>query len=251
MEAKKIIITGGATRIGAAIARSLAEDATDITIHYNTSASKAKKIKKELDEFGIKIHLLKCNLKKEKEVTQLIRKAKKQMGGLDCLINNASIFENDDISNFNSKSWEKHISVNLKSPSILMREFFRLTKNKPGNIINIIDQRIFKLTPFFFSYSVSKYALAAVTKISAMKFAPNIRVNGIAPGPTMKNKRQSKKHFKSQWKSTILEKQVDVNNICNLVKYFIENDSVTGQIMSVDSGQSLGWKTPDIIRSKE
>jgi len=251
MEAKKIIITGGATRIGAAIARSLAEDATDITIHYNSSSSKAKKIKKELDEFGIKIHLLKCNLKKEKEVTQLIRKAKKQMGGLDCLINNASIFENDDISNFNSKSWAKHITVNLGSPSILMREFYKLTKNKPGNIINIIDQRIFKLTPFFFSYSVSKYALAAVTKISAMKFAPNIRVNGIAPGPTMKSKRQSEKHFKSQWKSTILEKQVDVNSICNLVKYFVENDSVTGQIMSVDSGQSLGWKTPDIIESKE
>jgi len=251
MEAKKIIITGGATRIGAAIAGSLAENATDITIHYNASVSKAKKIKKELEEFGLNIHLLKCNLNKEKEVARLIGKAKKQMGGLDCLINNASIFENDDISNFNSKSWEKHISVNLKSPSILMREFFRLTKNKPGNIINIIDQRIFKLTPFFFSYSVSKYALTAVTKISAMKFAPNIRVNGIAPGPTMKNKRQSEKHFKSQWKSTILQKQVDVNNICNLVKYFIENDSVTGQIMSVDSGQSLGWKTPDIIRSKE
>ena len=251
MEAKKIIITGGATRIGLAIAKSLAGDVTDITIHYNKSSSKAKKIKKELEVLGTNIHLLKCNLNKEKEVSQLIRKAKKQMGGLDCLINNASVFENDDISNFNLKSWKKHIDVNLKSPSILMREFFRLRKNKQGNIINILDQRIFKLTPFFFSYSVSKYGLAAVTKISAMKFAPNIRVNGIAPGPTMKNKRQSEKHFKSQWKSTILEKQVDVNNICNLVKYFIENDSVTGQIMSVDSGQSLGWKTPDIIRSKE
>jgi len=251
MEAKKIIITGGATRIGAAIARSLVEDATDITIHYNASTSKAKGIKKELDEFGINVYLLKCDLSREKEVAQLIRKAEKQMGGLDCLINNASIFENDDISNFDSKSWEKHISVNLKSPSILMKEFFKLTKNKPGNIINIIDQRIFKLTPFFFSYSVSKYALAAVTKISAMKFAPNIRVNGIAPGPTMKNKRQSEKHFKSQWKSTILEKQVDVNSICNLVKYFIANDSVTGQIVSVDSGQNLSWKTPDIIRGKE
>ena len=251
MEAKKIIITGGSTRIGAAIARSLAEYATDITIHYNTSASKAKKIKKELNEFGINIHLLKCNLNKERDVVRLIKKAKKQMGGLDCLINNASIFENDDISNFSSKSWEKHIAVNLRSPSMLMREFFKLTRNKPGNIINIIDQRIFKLTPFFFSYSVSKYALAAVTKISAMKFAPNIRVNGIAPGPTIKNKRQSEKHFKSQWKSTILKKQVDINSICNLIKYFIENDTVTGQIMSVDSGQSLGWKTPDIIRGKE
>ena len=124
MEAKKIIITGGATRIGAAIAKSLADEATDITIHYNSSSSKAKKIKKELDELGINTYLLKSNLNKEREVAQLIKKAKKQMGGLDCLINNASIFENDDISNFSSKSWEKHIAVNLKSPSILMREFF-------------------------------------------------------------------------------------------------------------------------------
>ena len=101
MEAKKIIITGGATRIGAAIAKSLANEATDITIHYNTSSSKAKKFKKELDELVINAYLLKSNLNKEREVAQLIKKAKKQMGGLDCLINNASIFENDDISNFN------------------------------------------------------------------------------------------------------------------------------------------------------
>ena len=151
MEAKKIIITGGATRIGAAIGKSLADEATDITIHYNSSSSRAKKIKKELDELGINTYLLKSNLSKEREAAQLVRKAKKQMGGLDCLINNASIFENDDISNFNSKSWEKHMMINLKSPSILMREFFKLKKNKPGNIINIVDQRIFKLTPFFFS----------------------------------------------------------------------------------------------------
>ena len=247
MEAKKIIITGGATRIGAAIAKSLANEATDITIHYNTSSSKAKKVKKELDELGINTYLLKSNLNKEREVAQLIRKGKKQMGGLDCLINNASIFENDDISNFSSKSWEKHIDVNLKSPSILMREFFKLTKNKPGNIINIIDQRIFKLTPYFFSYTISKSGLYTLTKTSAMSLSPKIRVNGIAPGPTIKNQRQTEKHFKKQYLATPLKRQVDVNEICNAVDFFIKSRSITGQVLAIDSGQSLNWQTPDVL----
>ena len=132
-----------------------------------------------------------------------------------------------------------------------MKDFKKFVRNRDANVINIIDQRIKKLTPYFFSYTLSKTALATLTKTAAMKFAPNIRVNGISPGPTMKNKRQSDKHFRAQWKSTILEKQVDISNICSLVRYFIESDSVTGQIVSVDSGQSLAWKTPDIIRGKE
>ena len=124
-------------------------------------------------------------------------------------------------------------------------------RNRDANVINIIDQRIKKLTPYFFSYTLSKVALGTLTETSAMKLAPNIRVNGISPGPTIKNKRQSDKHFRAQWKSTMLKKQVNLDNICNLVRYYIESDTVTGQIVSVDSGQSLAWKTPDIIRSKE
>ena len=133
----------------------------------------------------------------------------------------------------------------------MMQDFKKFVKQKDANIINIIDQRIKKLTPYFFSYTLSKAALGTLTETAAMKLAPNIRVNAVLPGPTMKNKRQSDKHFKAQWKSTILKKQVDINNICSLIRYFIESDSVTGQIISVDSGQSLAWKTPDIIRSKE
>jgi len=134
---------------------------------------------------------------------------------------------------------------------LLIKDFTRYVKDKEANVINIIDQRVKKLTPFFFSYTLSKAALATLTTTAAMKLAPNIRVNGISPGPTLKNKRQSEKHFKAQWKSTILQKQVDLDNICASVKYFIENNSITGQIVSVDSGQSLAWKTPDIINSKE
>lgn len=173
------------------------------------------------------------------------------MKGLDCLINNASMFEKDDLNNFTDKSFLKHMNVNLKAPALLIQSFKKIVKNRDGNVINIIDQRIKKLTPYFFSYTLSKAGLATLTETAAMKLAPNIRVNAVSPGPTMKNKRQSDKHFKAQWRSTILKRQVNINNICSLIRYFIESDSVTGQIVSIDSGQSLAWKTPDIIRSKE
>ena len=251
MEAKKIIITGGATRIGSAIARSLAGYNIDITIHFNKSKNLAKKLKVELEDIGSKVHLIKADLNNTNQVKKIIPFANKKMRGLDCLINNASVFEKDDLNNFTDKSFLKHINVNLKAPALLMKDFKKFVKGKDANIVNIIDQRIKKLTPYFFSYTLSKVALGTMTETAAMKLAPNIRVNGISPGPTMKNKRQSDKHFKAQWKSTILRRQVDLNNICNLVRYFIESDTVTGQIMNVDSGQSLAWKTPDIMRSKE
>ena len=250
MEAKKIVITGGATRIGSAIAKSLAGYGVDITIHFNKSLNSAKQLKRELEDAGTKVHLFKADLNNLKQVKKIIPYAKKKMEGLDCLINNASLFEKDSLDNFQEKSFVKHLNINLKAPAFLIQDFKKLIKNK-ANVINIIDQRIEKLTPYFFSYTLSKAALGTLTKTAAMKLAPNIRVNAISPGPTMKNKRQSDKHFKSQWKSTILKKQTDVNDICKLIKYFIESDSVTGQIMNVDSGQSLAWKTPDIIKSKE
>tara|TARA_Y100000591_G_scaffold330129_1_gene360281 strand:- start:1720 stop:2151 length:432 start_codon:yes stop_codon:yes gene_type:complete len=143
------------------------------------------------------------------------------------------------------------MNINLKAPALLIQSFSKFSKNSEGVIINIIDQRIEKLTPFFFSYTLSKAALGTLTTTSAMKLAPKIRVNAISPGPTLKNKRQSEKHFKKQWKSVLLKKAVNLENICNAVKFLVENDSITGQIINVDSGQRLAWLTPDIINSKE
>ncbi len=251
MEAKKIIITGGATRIGAAIAKSIVSYDVKMVIHFNKSKSSALKLKKELEELGAETYLLKADLNNFKQTNNLIKSAYKKMKGLDCLINNASIFENDNLENFSEKSFSKHINVNLKAPAILTQNFCKLLKNKYGCIVNIIDQRVEKLTPFFFSYTLSKSSLAVLTKTSAMKLAPNVRVNGISPGPTLKNKRQSKKHFKKQWKSTILRKKVNLENICNGVKFLIKSDSITGEIINIDSGQRLAWKTPDIINIKE
>ena len=251
MEARKIIITGGATRIGAAIAEKLSGPNVEITIHFNKSKSKAENLKKKLQKLGTTVYLIKGDLSKEKEIYNVIKFSKSKMNFFDCLINNASLFENDKLESFTSKSWGNHISTNLKAPALLSKEFSKNVRGKNNNIINIIDQRIFKLTPYFFSYTLSKTGLYTLTKTSAMSLSPNIRVNGIAPGPTIKNKRQSEKHFKSQYLATPLKQQVNVKEICNAVDFFIKNSSITGQVLAIDSGQSLNWQTPDVLQGKE
>ena len=251
MEAKKIIITGGATRVGAAIAKSLAGFEVFITVHYNKSKKLADKLKKELEDLGSSVFLIKADLTNSYQVQRLIKDAFYKMKGLDCLINNASVFENDNLINLNDKSFSKHMNVNLKAPAFLIQNFKKYVKKKDGIIINIIDQRIEKLTPYFLSYTLSKSALGTLTITSAMKLAPNIRVNAISPGPTLKNKRQSESHFKKQWKSVLLKKKVDLKNISETIKFLIRNDNITGEIINVDSGQRLAWLTPDIINVKE
>ncbi len=247
MEARKIIITGGATRIGAAIAEKLAGPDKEIIIHFNNSKLKAENLKKKLQSYGTEVYLVQGDLSKEKDINKIINFAKLKLKYFDCLINNASLFENDKLENFSIKSWEKHISTNLRAPALLSKEFSKNIRGKNNNIVNIIDQRVFKLTPFFFSYTISKTGLYTLTKTSAMSLAPNIRVNGIAPGPTIKNQRQSVKHFKKQYLATPLKRQVDVDQICNTVDFFIKNKSITGQILAVDSGQNLNWQTPDVL----
>jgi len=247
METNKIIITGGATRIGAAIAEKLSGPNVEMVIHYNNSKSDAEKLRKKLSQMGSKIYLVKGDLSKETDLNKIIKFAKNKLKYFDCLINNASLFENDKIENFTSDSWGRHLRTNLRTPALLSKVFAKNTKAKNNNIINIIEQRVFKLTPFFFSYTISKTGLYTLTKTSAMSLAPNVRVNGIAPGPTLKNKRQSDKHFKKQYLATPLKKQVNVNEICNAVDFFIKNRSITGQVIAIDSGQSLNWQTPDVI----
>ena len=247
MEANKIIITGAATRMGAAIAKKLSGPKVEIVIHYNKSKSNAEQLKKELIKNKTKVYLIKGDLSKENDLKKIVKFSKSKLKYFDCLINNASLFENDDLKNFTSKSWSQHLNVNLKAPAYLTKEFAKNIRGKNNNIINIIDQRVFKLTPFFFSYTLSKTGLYTLTKTSAMSLSPNIRVNGIAPGPTIKNKRQTDKHFKKQYLATPLRKQVGVEEVCNAVDFFIKNSSITGQVLAIDSGQNLNWQTPDVI----
>ena len=252
MEANKIIITGGATRIGAAIAKKLSGKGVEIVIHFNKSKTKAEILKRELSQNDTKVYLVKGDLSVEKDVNKIVKFAKSKLKYFDCLINNASLFENDKLENFTTDSWGHHLRTNLRTPALLSKEFAKnIRANNNNNIINIIDQRVFKLTPYFFSYTISKTGLYTLTKTSAMSLAPKIRVNGIAPGPTIKNKRQSEKHFKKQYMATPLKRQVDVEQICNAVDFFIKNISITGQVLAIDSGQNLNWQTPDIMGGKE
>ena len=242
MEKKNLLITGGATRIGKEIALHFSKKGWNIAIHYFKSSSKAKNLKKIVEENLGKVALIKADLKNAKQVEKIISKAKKKLGTIDCLVNNAALFEKDDILNFTNNSWNDHLNINLLAPIILTKQFAKqASKKNISNIINIIDQRVFKLTPIFMSYTLSKSALYTFTKTMAMRLGPNIKVNGIAPGPTIKSKRQSTQHFNKQAKSTLLKKSVEPKDICDTVEFLLNNNSITGQVIAVDSGQNLTW----------
>jgi len=249
MKNKNLLITGAATRIGKAIALHFAKQGWNVAIHYFKSSSDAKKLKKKIEKYFVKVVLVKANLKNTTQVKEIIPLAKKKLGTINCLINNAALFEKDDILNFTNESWNNHLNINLLAPTILIKQFSKqASKKNISNIINIIDQRVFKLTPIFMSYTLSKSALHTLTKTMAMRLSPNIKVNGIAPGPTIKSKRQSTKHFNKQVGSTLLKKPVGLKDICDTVEFLINNNSITGQIIAVDSGQNL---MRDIKNEKE
>ena len=242
MKSKNLLITGAATRVGKAIALHFAERGWNIALHYFRSSSKAKKLKKIIEQKLVKVVLIKADLKKPKQTGKIMPFVRKKLGTIDCLVNNAALFEKDDISNFTTKSWNDHLNINLLAPTILTKQFAKqVSKKTVSNIINIIDQRIFKLTPFFMSYTISKSGLQTLTKTMAMRLGPNVKVNAIAPGPVIKSKRQTDKHFKNQVRSTLLKKSVKVEDICDTIEFLINNNSVTGQIIAIDSGQNLSW----------
>ena len=242
MKNKNLLITGAATRVGKAIALHFAERGWNIALHYFRSSAKAKELKKIIEQRWVKVALIKADLKNPKQTEKIIPLAKKKLGAINCLVNNAALFEKDDIANFTNKSWNDHLNINLLAPTILTKQFAKQAPKKTvSNIINIIDQRIFNLTPFFMSYTISKSGLQTLTKTMAMRLGPNIKVNAIAPGPTIKSKRQTDKHFRNQVRSTLLKKTVRSEDICDTVEFLINNNSVTGQIIAVDSGQNLSW----------
>ena len=249
---KGILITGSSQRIGRELCLYFAKKGWNIAIHFNKSKKQSKVLKKEIDKYGVKCICIQGNLLNIKIIKKIVATANKNLGSINCIINNASIFNNDNILNFSEKSWNEHIKINLLAPAAFIKEFSKiknLSKNK--SIINILDQRIFKLTPYFFSYTISKTGLQIITKTAAMKLAPKIRVNAIAPGPVLKNKRQTEKHFNKQSKNTLLGKTVKIEDICKTAYLLANSETITGQIIAVDSGQSLNWKTPDMIGINE
>ena len=240
MKKKTVLITGGAKRVGKEIALSLANKNTNIIIHYNKSLNEAKKLKLSIEEKGSECALIKSNLSNQKNLNKIIRDSVKFFGTINCLINNASLFINDNIENLSDKLWNEHLNINLLAPVKLSQEFNRqLPKQSQGHIINILDQNIFNPDTSFFSYNISKSALYTATMILAKSFAPNIRVNAIGPGPTLKNVHQSKKHFEKSVKNTPLKIGSPPSEIVKSVIFLLESRAITGQFITVDGGEHL------------
>ncbi len=237
------LITGSAKRIGAAIATILAKNHYAIAIHYHQSEDDAKKLQRIIIESGGQAEIFQADLTDRNAIYNLIPNISQKMPPLTLLINNASIFQWDEWHSTDFDSWDKHMMTNLEAPFWLSQQFAKiLPDGKKGNIINIIDQRVLKLTPYFTSYTIAKSALWTLTRTLALALAPNIRVNAIGPGPTLPSIHQTDEHFRKQYQKLPLEQAVDINEMCQTVLFILQQSSLTGQIIALDGGEHLGWR---------
>ena len=238
-----VLVTGAAKRIGRAISLRLAREGYAVALHYNHSEREAAALAGEIEAAGGRACLLQADLSQEKEVAPLIGRAANGLGQpITALVNNASLFEKDSALDATRASWDAHMETNLRAPFVLMQALAKaLPEEARGCIINILDQRVFNLSPHFLSYTLSKSALWTLTRTMALALAPRIRVNGIGPGPTMKNERQSEEDFAAQWRAIPLARPTGPDEIAQTVLFLLNAPAVTGQMIAVDGGEHLGW----------
>lgn len=241
------LVTGASKRIGRAIAQDLARSGWRVAVHYNTSRVEAEKTIADIAAGGGEAIAVQCDLGDAAALTELIPRCADEIGPPTCLVNNASLFERDAAETLQTGQWQAHIDVNLRAPVFLAQSFAQhLPGDAEGVIINLLDQRVWKLTPDFFSYTISKSALWTATRTLAQGLAPRIRVNAIGPGPTLANDRQTADGFTKQQQATILQRGPELEEICAAVRFIIDAGSMTGQMIALDGGQHLAWQTPDI-----
>lgn len=254
----RALITGAGRRLGRAMALYLAGRGHDIAVHYATSETEAATLVDEITAMGRNAVALQADLLDEAQTETLVPRAMVALNGpLTVLINNASIFEYDTIHSATRHSWDRHMDSNLRAPFVLTQAFaaqaLPTAQNDTGEgvapslVVNMLDQRVRKLTPEFMTYTLAKMGLWALTQTAAQALAPAIRVNAIGPGPTMIGARQSKEHFAGQRANTILKRGANPSDVTAALGYFLDAPAVTGQLLCVDGGQHLGWKTPDIL----
>ncbi len=258
MRVKRALVTGGARRLGRAMALYLGEQGFDVAIHYNGSRSDADDVVDLLKAMGRRAAACPADFLDEDDVAALGPAAAEALGGeISVLVNNASIFEPDEIETATRESWDRAIGSNLRAPFVLT-QFLASQAPAPSTdangeplaealIVNMIDQRVRKLTPDFVSYTIAKMGLWAFTKTSAQALAGHVRVNGIGPGPTMQGERQRPEHFQNQRKASITGRGANPEDITHALGYLLNAHAVTGQLICVDGGQHLGWETPDVL----
>ena len=258
MTTKRALVTGGAKRLGRAMALHLGERGFDVAVHYNGSSDEASEVVSELEAMGRRAAACQADLLDEEETQALVPAAAQALGGpLSLLVNNASIFEPDDIATATRESWDRAIGSNLRAPFVLTQAFAaqapepsRDENDEPlaeAAIVNMLDQRVRKLTPDFVSYTIAKMGLWAFTRTASQGLAGRVRVNAIGPGPTMQGARQRPEHFAAQRAASITGRGANPDDIVHALGYLIDARAVTGQLICVDGGQHLGWETPDVI----
>lgn len=251
------LVTGAGKRLGRAMALYLARRGFDLAVHYASSAEDAEATSAEIRALGRKAVTLHADLLDEAQVETLVPRAVAALGPLTVLVNNASIFEYDRIDTATRRSWDRHMESNLRAPYVLTQAFARQcppaaldAMGEPSAqalVVNLIDQRIWKPTPEFSTYTIAKMGLWALTQTAAQGLAPGIRVNAIGPGPTLQGTRQSADHFARQRAATILKRGANPEDIVAALGFFLDSPAVTGQMIAVDGGQHLGWRTPDVL----
>ncbi|MGB0660850.1 MAG: SDR family oxidoreductase [Mangrovicoccus sp.] len=252
------LVTGAGKRLGRAMALYLAQAGYDIAAHYNSSAAEAESLCDEIRQLGRRAVALQADLLEDTQSEALLGQAVQALGQpVYVLINNASIFEYDTLQSATRESWDRHFQSNLRAPFILTQAFAAQIPepsldggSEPvarGLVVNLIDQRVRKLTPEFMTYTLAKMGLWAFTQTAAMALAPRVRVNAIGPGPTLRGGRQTEAHFAKQRGATILQRGSNLEDITGALGYFLAAPSVTGQLICADGGQHLAWQTPDII----
>ncbi len=246
------LVTGAARRIGSAIARDLADAGWPVAIHANTSGESAEALAEEIRAAGGKAQVLLADLRDTDALADLMTRAGTALGPVTLLVNNASIFEHDDIGTLDETRFDDHFAVHVRAPCFLAKAMAAaLPDGMTGNIVNIIDQRVLKPTPHFFSYQLSKSTLWTATRTLAQALAPRIRVNAIGPGPALASPRQQPEDFEAQCATLPLERGPALAEFGHTIRFIVETPSLTGQMLALDGGQHIAWQTPDVTNIVE
>jgi NAD(P)-dependent dehydrogenase (short-subunit alcohol dehydrogenase family) len=236
------LVTGGAQRIGRALSLALAEAGFAVAIHHHRSGDEAQALAGEIVRSGGKAVALAADLAEEAEVKEMLPRAVAALGPIGCLVNNASIFENDTVTTATRDSWDRHLAVNLRAPFVLIQEFARhLPAEAGGLVVNLLDERVWSLTPYFVSYTLTKAGLWTLTRTMALALAPRIRVNGIGPGPTLPSPRQSPEQFLDRCRRMPLRRGTSPLEIAAALRFMLAAPAMTGQMIALDGGEHLGW----------